>query len=140
MSIAAKKKIVYACLVLLTLWPAVHISLAKRYEMSPWKLAGWGMYAAPQLDPIVHLECLTPDEVGRYELGTVLPEWEREFEDFVRRRRGLGHLARPDALGLKLLQLYPAILGVEITVERPWLNRRTGMIESRSTTYRYGRR
>jgi hypothetical protein len=127
-------------LALLAAWPLVQIALVRAYDVNPWKLAGWGMYAAPQLDPIVHLECLTPDEVGRYELGTVLPDWEREFDDFVRRRRGLGRLVRPDALGLKLLELYPAILGVEITVERPWLNRRTGMIESRSTTYRYGRR
>ena len=132
--------VVNVALALLAAWPLLHIALVRAYDVNPWKLAGWGMYAAPQLDPVVHVECLTPDEVGRYELGTVLPDWEREFNDFVRRRRGLGQLAKPDALGRKLLQLYPAILGVEITVERPSLNRRTGMIESKSTTYHYGSR
>jgi hypothetical protein len=130
---------VNVALALLAAWPLAHMALVRVYDVNPWKLAGWGMYAAPQLAPIVYVECLTPDEVGRYELGTVLPDWEREFNDFVWRRRGLGGLARPDALGRKLLDLYPAILGVEITVEQPSLNPRTGIIESNSTTYFYGR-
>ena len=126
-------------LVLLAIWPLAQMALGGAYDVNPWKLAGWGMYAAPQLEPLLYIECLTPDEVGRYELRTVRPSWEREFNDFVWRRRGLGRLARPDALGRKLLEEYPAILGVEITVEQPSLDHRTGMIESVSMTYRYGR-
>ena len=121
------------------LWPAVQMALVARYGVNPWKLAGWGMYAAPQLTPLVSVECLTPDTVGRYELLTVQPEWERELAEFVQRRRGLGRLARPDRLGRRLLEVNPAVTGVEITVEQPVLDRRTGMIEGQTSTYRYDR-
>jgi hypothetical protein len=131
---------VHIALALLAAWPLAQIALVRAYGVNAWKLAGWGMYAAPQLNPLVKVTALTPDDVGRYELESVHPDWERAFLDFVWRRRGLGDLARPDALGRRLLKVYPAVLGVEITVEQPWLNPRTGMIESESTTYRYERR
>ncbi|MCP3980920.1 MAG: hypothetical protein GY716_16580 [bacterium] len=124
---------------LLLAWPAAQMVLVRGYGLNPWKLAGWGMYAAPQLEPQVSIECLTPDEVGRYELSSVQPAWRREFERFVRRRSGLGRLARPDELARKLLDEYPAVDAVEITVEQPRLNPRTGMVEAESTTYAHAR-
>jgi hypothetical protein len=126
-------------LVFFALWPLGHLALVRAYDVNPWKLAGWGMYTTPQFTPLVSIECLTPDAIGRYELGSVHPDWQDELDDFVRRRRGLGRLARPDALGRRLLAVYPAILGVEITVERPFLDRRKGMVESATETYFYGR-
>jgi hypothetical protein len=130
---------VRVALILLALWPLAQMTLVGAFDVNPWKLAGWGMYAAPQLEPRVSIECITPDEAGRYELHTVSPDWRRELEKFVWRRRGLGRLARPDALGRKLLELYPTILGVEITVAQPVMDARTGMIVDRSMTYSYAR-
>ena len=48
MTTAAKARVVRAALVLLALWPVVQHALVRGTEVSPWKLAGWGMYAAPQ--------------------------------------------------------------------------------------------
>jgi hypothetical protein len=49
MSPIQKERVVHACLAALTLWPLVHIGLVWRFDLSPWKLAGWGMYSAPRL-------------------------------------------------------------------------------------------
>ena len=134
-----KRNIVQALLVVLALWPMLHIVLVERYDLNAWKLAGWGMYSAPQFPARVQLLCLTSDEVGRYELGTIRPALEPEFRRFLRLRHGLRGLVAPDALAEALLNYYSAIDGVEIIVVQPALDRQTGMIEESSTTYRYSR-
>jgi len=135
-----KQAAVRVALVALTVWPAVHIALVKRYDVNPWKLAGWGMYSAPQLPSYVQLTCLTPDSVGRYELGSLQPELEPKLQEFLLLRRHLGRLVEPDELARALLDYYPAIDGVDVTVVEPVLNPRSGMIEERSERYEYRRR
>ena len=68
-----KRSLVHVFLLVLAVWPAVHIGLVLRYDVNPWKLAGWGMYSAPQLPAYVRVSALTPDEVGLYELRTIQP-------------------------------------------------------------------
>src|SRR5262249_39698209 len=48
LSIAAKTKMVVAGLAALTLWPLMQLAICARWDASPWKLAGWGMYATPR--------------------------------------------------------------------------------------------
>jgi len=134
-----KRNIVHAALVALAFWPVIHIGLVERYDLNAWKLAGWGMYSAPQFPARVQLLGLTSDEVGSYELGTVRPALEPEFSRFLRLRHGLRELVEPDALARALLDYYSAIDGVEIVVVQPVLDRRSGMIEETSTAYRYRR-
>ena len=131
--------VVGALLVLFTAWPGVHIALVESYHVNPWKLAGWGMYSAPQLPLTLGVTCLTPDEIGAYELGSVPVELQPVLQEFLRRRRGLGDLVQPARLGAALLGHYTAIDGVEIVVLQSILNRRTGMIDQRSSVYVYGR-
>jgi len=134
-----KRNFVHAALVVLALWPMLHIVMVERYDLNAWKFAGWGMYSAPQFPARVQLLCLTSDEVGVYELGTIQPAIEPEFRRFLRLRHGLRGLVEPDSLARALLRYYSAIDGVDIVVFQPKLNRRTGMIEEESTTYRYRR-
>ena len=134
-----KRMLVHTLLAVFTVWPAVHIVLVQRYEVNAWKLAGWGMYAAPQLPLRVRVSCLTPDMIGVYELRSVPGEVEPVLEDFLRRRRGLGGLAEPQGLGEALLRHYTAIEGVEIVVLQAVLNRGSGVIEERATAYVYRR-
>lgn len=134
-----KRSIVHAGLIALTVWPAAHIGLAKTWGVNPWKLAGWGMYAAPQIPPEMRISCVTPDEVGVYPLRTLSPALEAARHEFLRSRLGLGGLARPGAFGQTLLDHMPSIDGVTIEVIEPVLSRRTGRIEERRTTYAYWR-
>ncbi len=133
----AKRALVQAALLIFAVWPVVHIGLVKRYDINPWKLAGWGMYSAPQLPCRLRVFCLTPDEVGLYELRTLDPVLEQKARQFLRRRRALRRLARPDALGAAVLEDAPAIDGVRIEVMQPFLDPASGMIEQRVSSYEY---
>ena len=132
-----KRSVVHALLVALTVWPAVHILLVKTRDVNAWKLAGWGMYAAPQLPAYARVFCLTPDEVGVYELSSVPAEAVPALETFMERRRALRRLVRPDDLALALLDAYPAVEGVRIEIVQRVLDRGSGIIEEETVTYEY---
>jgi len=134
-----KQRVVLGGLLAFTLWPVVHIALVKVYDVNPWKLAGWGMYSAPQLQPHMRVFGLTPDDVGVYELSTAPAEVVPVLDDFLERRRVLRNLVRPDDVAGALLDAYSAIDGVRLVVVQPTLNRRTGMIEGVETAYDYSR-
>jgi hypothetical protein len=97
------------------------------------------MYSAPQIPPDLRIACFTPDEVGVYPLNVLTPELEATRHAFLRARLGLGSLARPTGLARALLDHYPAIDGVSIEVVQPVVNRRTGVVIERTTTYEYRR-
>jgi hypothetical protein len=134
-----KRTFVHALVIGFTLWPAVHLTLARVYGVNPWKLGGWGMYAAPQLQPSVRVFGLTADEVGVYELITLPSEVQPTMERFLGRRRALGDLASPDALAGELLGHYRAIDGVRLEVRQPVLERRSGMIRETIRNFEYPR-
>ena len=132
-----KRRAVHLALAAFALWPVVQIGLVRAYDVNPWKLAGWGMYAVPQIPARVHVWGLTAKE--SYEVGSLPPETQRSLDTFLERRRGLRGLARPTALGKQMLAHYSAIEGIRIVVIQPRLNPRTGLIEERATTYEYRR-
>jgi hypothetical protein len=136
---ALKRSVVHAGLIVFALWPAAHIGLVKAWGVNPWKLAGWGMYSAPQIPPDLRISCFTPDEMGVYPLNVLAPELEATRHAFLRTRLGLGSLVRPTGLARALLDHCPAIDGVSIEVVQPVVNRRTGVIAERTTTYEYRR-
>ena len=130
---ARKRAWVHGALILFALWPAVHIGLVKAWDVNPWKLAGWGMYSAPQIPAEVRIQ------VGASPLEELPAELEAERYAFLRARLGLGDLARPAKLARALLDRDPALDGVSIEVVQPVLNRHTGIVEERRTTYAYRR-
>jgi hypothetical protein len=134
-----KRIVLYVGLLVFTIWPVAQIGLVKRHDVNPWKLAGWGMYSAPQLPGDVRVLCHTPDAVGTYELRTIQPELQPVLLSFLQRRLGLGRLAEPDELARALFDFYPAIDGVSIDVLQPVLDRHTGMIVEETSTYSFPR-
>ena len=130
---ARKRAWVHGALILFALWPAVHIGLVKRWGVNPWKLAGWGMYAAPQIPAELRIQA------GALPLEELPAELDTTRYAFLRARLGLGELARPKKLARALLNHDPAIDHVSIEVVQPVLNPRTGLVEERRTTYAYRR-
>ena len=80
---------VITALAVFTLWPAVQIGLSFAYDVNPWKLASWGMYAAPQIPSWLRVHVLTPDEIGSYELRSLSAEHTALADAFLARHRGL---------------------------------------------------
>jgi hypothetical protein len=134
-----KQRAVHLLLVVFTVWPAVQLTLVALYDVNPWKLAGWGMYSAPQIPCYVRVFGITSDEVGVYELQTLQAGLDAELQRFLHLRRSLRRLVRPDRLGRRLLEHYPAIDGIDVVVVQPLLVPQTGMIEERSERYAYRR-
>lgn len=134
-----KRRIVHTGLLVFALWPAVQIALVQVFEVNPWKLMGWGMYATPQMPPELRLACDGPGGPGACPWPVLPPELEAAQLEFLRRRLGLGRLARPDQLAAALFAHDPALEGLSIEVVQPVLNVRTARIEERTTTYAYGR-
>jgi len=135
-----KKRIVYLALLMLTVWPLAHIGLAMQYGLSPWKLAGWGMYATPRLGTLGM-------EVFYREAGTeAMQQLTAPGEDeraaanaFLERHRWLGRLARPDRLAATVLQARPNAENLKVVVFRPVVERDSGMIVMTTIEWEYPR-
>jgi hypothetical protein len=97
-----KRRLVIALLVAFAIWPAVHRALVAAFDVNPWKLAGWAMYARPHFPPELRLYVLR--EGALRPLARLTP-WEQTLADeLVERRYTLGALASSDALSRALLE------------------------------------
>ena len=139
MSTSSKRRVLYAAWICLTLWPLVQISLVQRYDVNPWKFGGWGMYSAPQLTSYVRVLGRAGETGQDFPLPTLDPRLQPGLERFLRLRRGLRKLVRPDYLGRSILEHYPLPQVVTIVVVQPVLNPENGMIEESRTAYEYRR-
>ena len=127
-------------LTLLTLWPAVHVFLAVRYDLSPWKLAGWGMYASPRFGPLgVEISGRAGARALWVKLASPSPELREEAREFVARYRWLGRLTRPDALARIALRERPQWRELRVTMYRPMLDKDTGMVVVKQQPFDYPR-
>ncbi|MCC6766888.1 MAG: hypothetical protein IT293_19705 [Deltaproteobacteria bacterium] len=136
----AKAAILGAALVALTLWPLAHIGLVRRYDVNPWKLAGWGMYSAPRS------RSLGMEVFGRPRGGGPLahmaeppPTVRDEASRYLERHRWLRRLARPAALAAAVAAAEPGWDEITIAVFEPELDRTSGMIVLRALVHRYTR-
>jgi len=126
---AWKSRIVYAGLAVVAAWPLVHIALVRRFDVSPWKLAGWGMYSTPRFD-LLGMEIYGHDAAtGEDEQLTTPSGAEREAAAaYLERYRWLRALADDSDLTDVLFTDYPAWDRVTVVVFRPELDRDSGRI------------
>jgi hypothetical protein len=124
-----KTRLVVAGLAALTAWPAVHLALCFRYDVSPWKLAGWGMYATPRPRTIgMEVYGRTAGDATFAQLGAPSAALQAEGAVFLERWRWLGRLASPDRLATLVFAAHPAWDELRIEVYRSHLDPRTGMV------------
>ena len=126
-------------LLALAIWPAIQIGLVRAHGVNPWKLAGWGMYAAPQLIPDARL--LVREEPGGplRELDWIGSDHEERVTAFLRDRLALGRLASPDQLAVDLLDEDPHQHEIIFVVIQPVMDPRTGTLKDEVTSYEYFR-
>lgn len=138
MSTQRKQRWVHAFLVGLALWPLVHIVLVLRYDVNPWKLAGWGMYSAPQLAHRLEILGHAPGG-GALRLPALPEDLVAVVANYNRLRRGLGRLVEPDEVARAVFGYEGGPEAITIRITKPVLNRKTGMIEERIEDYEYRR-
>lgn len=138
MSIARKTTVVHGMLLLLTLWPFVHIGLVWRYDLSPWKLAGWGMYTTPRFGLIgMDVSGHAPARERWEPLAAPSPALQQTATAFLEQHRWLRRLARATALVDAVAREHPDWDAVRIAVSYPAIDLATGMVVMRRDEREY---
>lgn len=136
-SARAKTAVVGGALVALTIWPLVHLWLVARYDVSPWKLAGWGMYSAPRSRSL-GMEIFGRRPGGPLEHFTQPSSDVRALASvYLERHRWLRKLTRPTALAGAVAAARPDWNEVKIVVFEPALDRTSAMIVMSVLVHRY---
>lgn len=138
MTTRTKAQIVAAVLVLFTVWPLVHIWLVHQYDLSPWKLAGWGMYAAPR--PSYRGMEILGRRAGQPAMQRLVAPSERvglEAGRFLERYRWLRQLAEPADLVEAVRVSHPEWDEIRVVVFRSHVEPETGMVVMKEYAYEY---
>src|SRR5512140_262095 len=112
--------------------------LAMHFEMSAWKLAGWGMYATPR--PSFSGLAVLGRRAGSHdfeEVRSVPATWQAQATQFLDRQRWLGRLIRPNVLAHAFAVQNPQFADLRIVVYTPVLDRQSGMIVVKQVVYEY---
>jgi hypothetical protein len=134
-----RRTAVVAVLAWVALWPLAHRALVARYELSPWKLSSFAMYASPH--PPILVALLVPSDGRLVPLDeTALPTPVRiELDRFRVERHVLGRLRQPDDLARAVLAERPDLPTLLIAVQRTWLDPATAHVDSASEQFGYDR-
>ena len=134
-----KRNAVAALLAWVALWPLAQRALVARFEIDPWKLGGFAMYATPTLPLLV---AVFAPEAGRLALldETTLPaEARARLDRFRVERVALGRLREPRDAARAILAARPDLHGVVLVVQRTTLDPRTARTRSTSERFVYDR-
>ncbi len=136
MTVAAKTRVVHAVLVLAALWPVAQMALVVRWDLSPWKLAGWGMYAEPRFG-LLGMEVYGRPAGSRDEVQLQAPgaELRAEATAFLESYRWLRGLAPRRRFVAAVFAEHPEWDRVRVVVSRPAMDARTGMVVMRHAEY-----
>lgn len=134
-----KQTVIVVVLVFVAVWPFVHRALVAAYDINPWKLGGWAMYATPT--PPVLAAIFQPMGKGGIPIPREkLPENVGVALDrFVMERHALGDFRRPDEVAALVLESQGDLDEVVVMVQRMILDPETALMTSRKATYRYDR-
>ena len=136
MTLARKKQLLAAALLAFSLWPLAQMGLVHRYGISPWKLAGWGMYSTPRISPGIAVLVQRGDEEPS-PLEVVTPEIRLACESFQTKRLWLGDLAPPGEIGRAVLASSRDYTRATIRILQPVLDPTSGVVRTEETVYRY---
>ncbi len=129
MDLRAKTRVVHTALLALAVWPAIQIGLTERWDVSPWKLAGWGMYATPRFS-LVGMEIYgraAPDDPWT-RIVAPSAELHAAATAFLERHRWLRRLASEEPLLEPVRALEPTWRELRIVVSYPVLDRETARV------------
>ena len=135
-ALAAKRRALAAAVVVLAIWPALHLALAVRYEIDPWEFLGWGMYALPSPQVHARVEQLVD---GRSVMVRPSDRSLARLDAFATARTRFGRLASVDALGSDLLALEPQMEGVAVVLRRWVLDPETASFEYTEERFEFRR-
>jgi hypothetical protein len=138
LNLVRKKQALAAGLIAFSLWPLVHLELVRRFGLSPWKLGGWGMYAAPRIAPGIAI-LVQRGDAAPAPMPIVPPAVLVACENFAPRRLWLRDLAPPDEIGRLVLASSPEYQSATVVILQPLLDTTSGMVRTEEKSYTYDR-
>lgn len=125
---------------LFAVWPLVHMALQVRYELSPWKLGGWGMYAEPRFDNVGMEIYGRESSTGDFaQLTSPTPAEHSAGTRFLESHRWLRRLAPQGRLVRAVFDAHPRWTEIDVVVFQPHMDAVTGMIDTGRHSYRHRR-
>lgn len=139
MRFATKKRLVRIGFIAFAIWPPIQMALCTGFDVSPWKLFAWGMYAVPQVEPSARVLELQDGRPIAFDMDRLPPALKIELRRFELHRLALGKLKPPDDIAREVLEEFPELEGVAILVSDKKLNRSSAIVEMQTETYAYFR-
>ena len=139
MRLGTKKRLLALMLSVLTIWPIIHMALVEQCGINAWKLAGWGMYSAPQMRPRIQIDILQNTRWITARSEHITQELREVIHEFALNCTTLGRLCTPASLGEAFLAEWPSLDGVRVIVTRFVLNTATGRLEAEEDRHEYSR-
>ncbi len=134
-----KSKLRLLVLVWAGLWPFAHWALVAQYDINPWKLGGWAMYASPK-PPVMVAAFREADGSLQVLDERAFAEPAREaLERFRIRRHALGKLVEPEEPARAILAEQAALPKVTILVQTYYLSTESARMRSTIDRYSYDR-
>jgi hypothetical protein len=134
-----KRNLIAALLVAVAVWPLVHRWIARRYEIDPWKLSGFAMYATPSLPIVVGVAGTAGRGWSNLDEAS-LPGWVRtQLDRFRVERLALGKLRDPADVARSVLVVRTDLTAAAVLVQRFTLDPDTARIEVSTERYPYER-
>ncbi len=131
-----RRRAMLSILVAAAIWPLVHHMLVLRYDVDPWELFGWSMYAVPAARVAVAIDLERGDEV---EPLRPLGDLFARVRAFARRRSALGTLASSESLARELLADDAQLDAVVVTTRSLELDPQTTVWRLHERSERYAR-
>jgi hypothetical protein len=129
LSAQRKATVVHAALIAVTVWPLVQIGLALHYDVSPWKLGGFGMYATPRF-ALVGMEIYGRSDAALpwQQLTQPTPELQAAAREFLESHRWLRRLASSQRVAELALASQPEWRELRVVVSYPVLDGASGRV------------
>jgi len=130
-----KRAVVIIVLLWAGLWPFLHRLVVARYDVNPWKLSGWAMYATPRPPVVVAALTMGPNGLAVIDESSLREKPRRALERYRVRRHALGKLAAPTRTGEAILASHPDLESVVILVQTYHLDPATALMTSSVDRY-----
>lgn len=135
-----KRRFAGIALLVFAVWPLVQYSLTQRYQVDPWKFAGWAMYTVPKFEPRIEAFLLKNDRLEPVALGsTDFAAVGEALEEMVYETSYWGELADFDSLAREIRRAAGPESPIEIVVSRYFVDPNTAVLTANRQSYFYPR-
>ena len=135
-----KRRFAGIALFVFAVWPLVQYSMTQRYQVDPWKFAGWAMYTVPKFQPRIEAFLLKNDRLEPVALGsTDFAAVGEALEGLIYETTYLGELADFDSLAREIRRAAGPEWPIEIVVSRYFIDPDTSVLTAGRKSHFYER-